>query len=65
MTIFLFYIVYSIFTCISDYFYVKKSFIKMFKNFENISKNKLIVNVEEFDPEYNYIEQKNITDYDS
>ena len=35
----------------------------MFKNLENISKNKLIVNVEEFGPEYNYIEQKNFTDY--
>ena len=30
----------------------------MFKIFENISKNKLIVNVEEFGPEYNYIGQK-------
>lgn len=58
MTIFLFYIVYSMFSCLSDYFYLKKSFIKMFKNFENISKNKLIVNVEEFGPEYNYIGQK-------
>ena len=35
----------------------------MFKNLEDISKNKLIVNVEEFGPEYNYIEQKNFTDY--
>lgn len=39
MTIFLFYIVYSMFSCLSDYFYLKKSFIKMFKNFENISIN--------------------------
>ena len=35
----------------------------MFKNLEDISKNKLIVNVEEFCPEYNYIKQKNFTDY--
>ena len=37
----------------------------MFKNLEDISKNKLIVNMEEFGPcpEYNYIEQKNFTDY--
>lgn len=35
----------------------------MFKNLEDISKNKLIVSVEEFGPEYNYIKQKNFTDY--
>lgn len=51
------------FSCLSDYFHSKKSFIKMFKNLEDISKNKLIVNVEEFGPEYNYIKQKNFTDY--
>ena len=51
------------FSCLSDYFYSKKNFIKMFKNLEDISKNKLIVSVEEFGPEYNYIKQKNFTDY--